>query len=109
MPGSQTDERRPSPTRAENKVTRREILAELKLDGCQYCGDTEDLQFHHIDKRSFNLAKARSVPWDRWIKEVAKCTPLCDVCHKALHAGDVELVNPRRYTIEELQRRFGAA
>ena len=56
-----------------------------KLGGvCVECGETESLDFDHIDPTTKILAigKMWSVAWPRFVAELEKCQLLCQECHK---------------------------
>ena len=54
---------------------------------CEFCGGSEQLQFHHIDPGSkvANATRLWSIP-ARFVEELEKCRLLCRPCHLAEHA-----------------------
>lgn len=60
---------------------------ELLGGRCRYCGSTEDLQFHHIDKtkKKFNISNTLNHKQEKVMKELQKCILLCGSCHRQLH------------------------
>lgn len=74
---------------------------------CEWCGSTEDLEFHHRDPSQKVAHKFRTWSRERAAVEIAKCIVLCSDCHHRGHAEarrvEAELRNPhgteRRYRL----------
>ena len=62
-------------------------------DKCVICGNTENLQFDHIDPESknFTIAKLSSINETDFWKEIDKCQLLCEECHKLKSIADAGL------------------
>ena len=62
-----------------------------KDDVCEDCGETQYLEYHHIDPSTklFNLGDGKfRYGRDKLICEKAKCIPLCPICHRKRHYGE---------------------
>lgn len=75
---------------SEVRALRRELI-ELKGGRCTKCGCRRfrELQFHHVDPATKRFCLTICQLWrsrKEIDKEVAKCTLLCGLCHKAHHA-----------------------
>ncbi len=57
---------------------------------CKHCGidNIIVLEFHHLDKikKEVRWSIMKGWSWDRILKEIKKCIPLCANCHKIEHA-----------------------
>lgn len=63
-----------------------------KSTNCLNCGDSEKIEFHHVDPKAklntiFNLVKGNA-PKHVIEKEMRKCVPLCRPCHVSVHKGE---------------------
>lgn len=60
---------------------------------CGYGGSDKlrVLELHHIDptQKEFDLSVSgiTSKSWDRILKELKKCIPVCPTCHREIHLG----------------------
>lgn len=52
---------------------------------CAHCGDTENLEFDHVDpsQKSFTITERFSNAWNELVVELDKCQLLCFMCHHA--------------------------
>ena len=68
--------------------TRREIAVRFLGGKCD-CGSPEDLDFHHIDRKSKinSIAKMSSASEEKFWAEIKKCVLRCKPCHKKEHKG----------------------
>jgi len=60
-----------------------------KRHGCSICGYKRcltALEFHHADKKRFNISGWIRVPPWKIIEEIYKCVILCANCHAELHS-----------------------
>lgn len=66
---------------------RKNKLTMLLGGKCSVCGSTQDLHFHHKNKKdkSFTICNGLTKPWKILLVEIAKCILLCGVCHKLEH------------------------
>lgn len=59
---------------------------------CVRCGDTDNLQFDHVDKskKTFPISELWSIAENKFFEELEKCQILCGRCHreKSLECGD---------------------
>lgn len=57
---------------------------------CSICGTTEQLQFHHVNRNTKDLAISRLMNFSKEIveKELNKCILLCKRCHTNVHKND---------------------
>lgn len=78
-----------------HKQNKREKFHLLKSTlSCQICNEANSccLDFHHIDKKKFNIGNSRdSVSWKILLEEIKKCIVLCANCHRKIHAGIIQL------------------
>jgi group II intron reverse transcriptase/maturase len=78
---------------------RSELVQRLLADFCELCGDTEDVEVHHVRAmKDLHQYSGREKP--EWVKRMIaikrKTMPVCRTCHEDIHAG-----RPlRRQTIE---------
>ena len=66
------------------------FIASVKAaSSCVVCGesDTEVLEYHHVEPKSFGLASASGKSRAAIEAEMRKCVIVCANCHKRLHAG----------------------
>jgi len=68
----------------------RQIIRDWKVEAkCKLCGSEKDIQFHHKNpkKKEYNICSlVRLGATSEQVKqEMAKCVPLCNVCHKRVH------------------------
>jgi predicted P-loop ATPase len=58
---------------------------ESKKKPCLFCGETEQIEFHHYDptKKENTVSSFRS--YKKIDEELEKCWCLCSSCHKKLH------------------------
>ena len=52
---------------------------------CTECGTTQDLTFHHLRPKSFNISGNMSKSLLIIKGEIEKCVVLCLKCHRELH------------------------
>jgi hypothetical protein len=78
--------------RARNRVRLiRSWYWELKTTLSCSCGESHPgcLSFHHDDpnkkERSISFMVSRGWSKERIMKEIEKCTPMCENCHRKLH------------------------
>ena len=66
------------------RAARRARLAEMLGGRCARCGDSEDLEFDHIDPatKAFAIGSNLSRAWDELVAEALKCQLLCPPCHR---------------------------
>ncbi len=74
-----------------NRYIKRMASAISQMGGkCIECGSTENLEFHHRDRKDKTFSVGGSA-WnttvERFNQEVAKCDLLCDECHKRKHSA----------------------
>jgi group II intron reverse transcriptase/maturase len=85
--------RNPKATIIEAKPTfssRTELVKRLLADKCEVCGNTEDVEVHHIRKLADLKVQGRREPplWKRIMSARRRKTlVLCAICHDDLHAG----------------------
>lgn len=84
----------------KNNNKRRNQLKEQakeKLGGkCVWCGETENLEFDHIDPAQKKLTIGKiDCSLELWWKEVEKCRLLCKCCHKK--HSDAEMMAKHLY------------
>ena len=70
--------------------TRSELVKRLLADTCEMCGNTENIEVHHIRKLAdLNIEGRTEKP--AWVKRMAarrrKTLVVCQDCHDAIHAG----------------------
>ena len=65
----------------------------VKLKGgkCSICGYDKNinaLTFHHVDPtaKEFRLSNGETRSWDKYLKELEKCTLVCMNCHAEIHS-----------------------
>jgi group II intron reverse transcriptase/maturase len=76
---------------SRNRNGRTEILERLLADKCEYCGDEEDCEVHHIRKLAALLKQKKLTGWRRlMVIRKRKTLVLCRDCHTALHAGRLD-------------------
>lgn len=65
------------------RAARRARLVEMLGGCCARCGDSEDLEFDHIDPatKAFAIGSNLSRAWDELVAEALKCQLLCPPCH----------------------------
>ena len=77
---------------AEQRARKKVFWLELtKDDVCEDCGETQYLEYHHIDPSTklFNLGDGKfRYGRKKLICEKAKCIPLCPICHRKRHYGE---------------------
>jgi 5-methylcytosine-specific restriction endonuclease McrA len=75
--------------------TRRKVAIGYLGGQCVSCGETEDLEFDHIDPSTklMAIARASSRSEDFFWAEVDKCQLLCNPCHLEKTANDLRLTN----------------
>ncbi len=70
----------------QRKERIRNVVEQLKELGCFYCDELDFccLDFHHIEKKEFNIAFALSQGFgiNKLVKEIEKCEILCSNCHR---------------------------
>lgn len=70
--------------------TRSELLQRLLADTCELCGNTQNIEVHHIRKLADLNVKGRSEK-PVWVQRMAarrrKTLVVCQDCHDAIHAG----------------------
>ena len=79
---------------------RSELVQRLLADFCELCGDTEDVEVHHVRAmKDLHQYPGREKP--EWVKRMItikrKTMPVCRTCHEDIHAG-----RPLRRQIIEL-------
>jgi hypothetical protein len=68
---------------------------------CSCCGLIDSplvYDFHHLDpnEKDFSLSsKVKS--WDVIVNEANKCIMICSHCHRKIHSGLVEIINPIKF------------
>jgi hypothetical protein len=75
-----------NPTKVSEKNRLRRAAAREYLGGkCAKCGETEGLEFDHIDAstKSFRICHGLEYSWERLAKELDLCQLLCKPCHYA--------------------------
>jgi group II intron reverse transcriptase/maturase len=76
---------------SRNRNGRTEILERLLAEECEYCGQEEDCQVHHIRKLADLLKQKKVTGWKRlMVIRKRKTVVLCRGCHSALHAGKLD-------------------
>lgn len=75
---------------AEYYGGRSELVRRLLAEYCEYCGNTEEIEVHHIRAmKNLNVRPGREKP--EWMKRMIalkrKTLILCRTCHDDLHAG----------------------
>ena len=77
---------------AEQRAKKKVFWLELtKDDVCEDCGETQYLEYHHIDPSTklFNLGDGKfRYGRKKLICEKAKCIPFCPICHRKRHYGE---------------------
>ena len=74
----------------------KQILHDLKINGCAICGYnecSEALDFHHSNSqdKKFNLnIRGMDKNDDRIVKELNKCILLCANCHRKIHHKELD-------------------
>jgi group II intron reverse transcriptase/maturase len=67
-----------------------ELIKRLLADECELCGNTEQVEVHHIRKLADLQEKGRREK-PKWVKFMAarrrKTLVVCRACHEAIHAG----------------------
>jgi group II intron reverse transcriptase/maturase len=81
-------------------IGRSELVQRLLADFCELCGDTENVEVHHIRAlKDLYQRPGREKP--EWVKRMIaikrKTMPVCRTCHEDIHAG-----RPLRRQIIEL-------
>ena len=70
--------------------TRSELVNRLLADTCELCGNTENIEVHHVRKLADLDVKGRAEK-PAWVKRMAarrrKTLVVCQDCHDAIHAG----------------------
>lgn len=65
---------------------------------CEWCGERDDLELHHLDVTKKENHKIWSWGEARRLTEIAKCIVLCRACHQRAHSEarrvEAELRNP---------------
>ncbi len=70
------------------KLERRLKIIEQFGDICYDCGEIYHpamYEFHHVEKKSFNIASNLTLSWNKLNKELKKCVMLCANCHRLRH------------------------
>ncbi len=76
---------------SRNRNGRTEILERLLAAKCEYCGEKDDCQVHHIRKLAELLKQKKVTGWKRlMVIRKRKTLVLCPKCHSALHAGKLD-------------------
>lgn len=63
---------------------------------CHFCGSTENLVIHHINKEEKTSHKIWFWEDAKIKKELKKCVWLCDSCHRKLHGLEKRQMNAMR-------------
>jgi hypothetical protein len=74
--------------KARQKAKKHEIVDEMLSKGCQKCGSSAELTFHHLEDKQFTIARGKNwskVTVGRFKEEVIKCIVLCLSCHVTEH------------------------
>ena len=73
------------PNTAHYRLGRTELLRRLNAEKCEYCGDTEHIEIHHV--RKVKDLKGKEL-WEQvMIAMKRKQIVLCRKCHRQLHSG----------------------
>ncbi len=64
----------------------RNIVDQIKWDSKCSCGESDFrcLDFHHIDKKEFEISIAMRYGLNKVIKEIEKCRVICANCHRKI-------------------------
>lgn len=76
----------------QNRKNKRYFILDYKQkQGCVQCSENHPscLEFHHLNvnekKSSISKMVHNDYPWEKILKEIAKCIVLCKNCHAKLH------------------------
>lgn len=78
---------------------KKDLILAKKQVGCSQCGYNEYnfcIDLHHVnpndkDSRLRKHGTFQCLPLEDLILELDKCTPLCAMCHRKVHAGIIKL------------------
>jgi hypothetical protein len=72
---------------AKRRGERRALVLSICGIKCQFCGNDNSLQFHHLDdsEKLFPIASNMDIKLSRLEEEARKCITLCRECHIAEH------------------------
>jgi len=62
----------------------KDYIKSLATD-CLFCGETENLVFHHVNPNEKNIDVVNTRSKKKANEEVTKCWCLCESCHTKLH------------------------
>ena len=87
---------------AASKRVQRKLYREWKKTlCCSFCPEDESvtIDLHHLDKdeKDFSISQiaGRGWSWERLLKEIEKCVPLCANCHRKVHKYGFEETKAR--------------
>jgi len=85
--------------RANIEKTAQKYRAWKDLQSCNECDESaaECLDLHHLDptKKDFSLSGSYQMyTWERIQKELHKCVVLCANCHRKVHTGRIQILDP---------------
>lgn len=70
----------------------RDVMMNMLSNGCEFCGYMDDLTFHHVELKRFNVADmVRHNPL-LLMEELIKCKVLCQPCHSWVHAVEKRMM-----------------
>ncbi len=78
-----------------NIAANKKIIAEFKAPGCAICGESDPccISAHHVDQKTKDFPLSRNGgATHKVIAELQKCVPLCENCHRKVHAKKISLV-----------------
>ena len=79
------------------RTTAASVILDFKRNGCLLCGESDPccVSAHHVkpEEKSFDIGELQSGGHspDTISAELKKCVPLCENCHRKVHAGRISL------------------